>query len=128
MEVVLDRARTDEQLSRDLSVRVSLCDEAGDLRLLRRQLAKGIGGSSPNMLASRFQFNACTFGERLHPEVGEEVVRCPQLSSCIDEPALTSQPFTEEQVCTGEINRDPSPTESFNRLDVERLGSMIVCA
>ena len=39
-QVVLDRARADEQLSGDLSVGVSLRGEARDLRLLRRELVE----------------------------------------------------------------------------------------
>ena len=125
MEVVFDRAGADEQLSGDLSVRVSLRDKAGDLRLLRRQLTKGIDGPDANMLAGRFQFDARALGKGLRPEVGEEVMRCTQLRSCVDSPTLTSQPLTVEQVSASEIDGHPSPTESFDRLDIAFLGSLI---
>src|SRR5258706_13783448 len=107
MEVVLDRARADEQLSGDLSVRVSLRHEAGDLRLLRRQLTKGIDGRSPNMLAGRFQFDACALGKGLHPEVGEEVVGRPQFPACIVASACRSQPLTEEWGGKCQVDAEP---------------------
>ena len=68
MEVVLDRARTDEQLGGDLSVRVPLRHEAGDLRFLWGQFAQGADGRSANLLAGRRQFDACALGERPHPK------------------------------------------------------------
>ena len=99
--------------------------KAGDLRLLRRQLTKGVDGASAGMLAGRFQLDACALGERLHAEVGEEVVRRPQLPACIDASALTSQPLAVEEVSASEIDGHPRPTESFDRLDIELLGSLV---
>ena len=101
-------------------------DQARNLRLLRRQLTERVDGASARMLAGRFQLDACALGERLHPEVGEEVVRRPQLRARIEAPALTSQPLTVEEVGTSEIDGHPGSTESIDRLDVERLGSLIV--
>src|SRR6202521_5024366 len=106
-QVVLDCARTDEQLSGDLSVRVSLRHKARDLCLLRRQLTKAIDGAFSSMLAGRFQLDACAPGERLHAEVGEEVMRRPQLTACIKASALTSQPLAVEEVSACEIDGNP---------------------
>ena len=125
-QVVLDRARADEQLRGDLAVRVSLRHEARDLRLLRRQLTQGVDGAFASVLAGRLQLDARALGERLHAEVGEEAVGRPQLPACINASALTSQPFAVEEVSTSEIDGHPSSTESVDRLDVELLGSLIV--
>jgi len=51
-------------------------------------------------------------------------VRRPQLPACIETSALTSQPLTVDEVCTSEIDRDPRPTQSIDRLDIELLGSL----
>jgi hypothetical protein len=40
-------------------------------------LTEAIDAASASMLAGRFQLDACALGERLHPEVGEELVRLP---------------------------------------------------
>src|SRR5262249_32423752 len=45
-QVVVDRARAQEQLGGDLPVRCALADEAGDLELLGRELVDG-GGIAP---------------------------------------------------------------------------------
>jgi len=37
-EVIVDRARAEDELCRDLAVGHAVCDETGDLELLRRQL------------------------------------------------------------------------------------------
>ena len=99
----------------------------------RRAICASCGVRSPlvstaafaGVLAGRFQLDACALGERLHPEVGEEVMRGPQLFSCVDAPALTSQPLTVEQVSASEIDGHPRPTESFDRLDIASLGLLI---
>src|ERR1700730_2050422 len=124
-QVVLDRARADEQQGGDLSVRVSLGHEARDLRLLWRQLSKGIDGAFASMLAGRFQFDACALGECLHTEVGEEVVRRPQLTACIKASALTSQPLAVEQVSASEIDGSPRSTESVECFEIKLLGPLI---
>src|SRR6266550_507079 len=125
-QVVLDRARTNEQLSGDLSVRVSVRHEARDLSLPRRQLTKGIDGASASVFAGSFQLDSCALGERFDVAVGEEVMRRPELLSCIDAPALTSQPLAVEQVGASEIHGHSRSTKSVDRLDIELLGSLIV--
>ena len=78
------------------------------------------------MFAGRLQFDACALGERLHPEVGEEVVRRPQLCAGVKASPVTSQPFAVEEVGASEIDCHPRSAESVDRLDVECLGSLIV--
>src|SRR4051794_5014715 len=54
-QVVLDGARADEELRGDLSVRPSLRDEAGDLRLLWSELVAGSHRACAGALARRQQ-------------------------------------------------------------------------
>jgi hypothetical protein len=62
-QVVLDRARADEQLSGDLPVRVSLGHEARDLGFLWCQLAERIHRSLSGMFSGRLELDPCAFGE-----------------------------------------------------------------
>jgi hypothetical protein len=78
--VVLDRARADEQLSGDLSVRISLCHEARDLRLLRSQLAERVHRPVAGMLPCRRELESSAFGERLHPELDAMFIAKPDKS------------------------------------------------
>jgi hypothetical protein len=64
VQVVLDGAWAEEQLSGDLSVGVSLRDEARDLLLLRRQLTECLDGSSTRMLTRCQQLDPRALGER----------------------------------------------------------------
>ena len=66
-QVVLDRARADEQLRGDLSVGMSLRDEAGDLRFLRRKLAERLHGPFTGALACRQQLAFRAPRERFVP-------------------------------------------------------------
>ena len=56
-QVVLDRARADEELRGDLAVGVALRREARDLRLLRRELVERVDGPLAGMLACRLQLD-----------------------------------------------------------------------
>jgi hypothetical protein len=80
-----------------------------DLCLLRCQLTDGVDGASANMLAGRFQLDACALGERLHAEVGEEVVRCPQLPSC----SRTVRRRTSSSTRTSDTTDSLEPFESM---------------
>src|SRR5207237_3137435 len=73
----------------------------------------------------RFQLDACALAERLHAEVGEEVMRRPQLIACIKASALTSQPLAVKQVSASEIDGSPRPTESVECLEIQLLGPLI---
>ena len=56
--------------------------------------------------------NSCAaLGERLHPEVGEELVGDPQLLACVKASALPSQPLAVQEVGPGEIDRHSRSTE-----------------
>jgi len=75
LEVVIDCARANEQLPGDLPVRGPFCHKAGYVRLLWSQLIARLDGSLARALAGGRKLDACSLGERVHPEFGEHLVR-----------------------------------------------------
>jgi hypothetical protein len=96
------------------------------VRFLRRQLVERIHGAFTRVLARCLQLDPSTLRERLHPKVGEEVMGDPQLGACIEASTPAPEPLAVDEASTGEIDRDPTSTESIDRLHVEVLGSLIV--
>ncbi len=94
----------------------------GDLRLLRSELVEGVHGPFPGALASRLQFEPCALGERLHPEVGEELMGDPQLIPCVKAAALAAQPLPVEQMRPRQVETKACRLQKIDRLSVERLG------
>src|SRR5271155_5723513 len=88
VQVVLDRARADEHLSGDLSVRASLGHKLCDARFLRREAAPGVKGPLASALPRSAQFDARPFGETFTPEIREEFVGGAQLLASICRAAL----------------------------------------
>jgi hypothetical protein len=62
-QVVVDGGGAEEQLRGDVPVALALADEAGDLRLLRRELGFGLGGPPTGPFAGGQQLDAGPFGE-----------------------------------------------------------------
>jgi hypothetical protein len=60
--------------------------------------------------------------ERLHSEVGEELMGNAELLSRIHAPALTSKPLAIQEVGTREVDCDPGAPESVDRLHEQVLG------
>ena len=60
-------------------------------------------GPFAGALAGRLQLDPRALGERLHPEVGEEVVGDPQLLARVKASALASQPLAVEQMRPREV-------------------------
>ena len=106
-KVVLDRVRADEQLSRDLSVRVSIGREASDLRLLRSELLSRVRGASPGVPARCLQLAVRALGERLHAEVVEHLVSDPQLLASVRVTTLTSEPLAVKQMRACQLGTKP---------------------
>src|SRR5581483_7746500 len=63
-QVVLDRARADEQLGADLRVGVSVAGQPRDLELLGREVVARVRGDPPHGLAGGEELAAGTLGER----------------------------------------------------------------
>src|SRR3954454_5595490 len=126
VQVVLDRARADEELGGDLSVRASARRQAGDLLLLWRQIIDGVGGVTASMLACRFQLDSRALSERLDAERVEQAARRPQLLARIEASASTPEPFPVEQMRAGEVDGHPSSTQPLDGLHVQVLGDVVV--
>ena len=73
-QVVLDRARADEQLRADLRVGEPVASEPGDLSLLGGELIAGLICAFARGLAGGGQLAAGTFRERLHAHLAEHLV------------------------------------------------------
>src|SRR6516225_8564408 len=96
-QVPLDRARADEQLGADLRVRQAVAGEPGNLLLLRGELLDRAGAALARLLTRRQQLAAGAFGERLHPDRGEQVIGGAQLLARVQAPALAAQPLPVQQ-------------------------------
>src|SRR5262245_33303698 len=70
-QVVLDRARAEEELGADLRVGVPVAHQPCDLDLLGRQGVARVIGDSGHGLASGEQLTASTLGERSGPHLAE---------------------------------------------------------
>ncbi len=70
-QVPLHCARTEEKLSADLGVSLSVGGQARHLRLLRGQLIERLSGALADCLAGGLQLATGAFGERLGAHVRE---------------------------------------------------------
>src|SRR6187200_588452 len=121
-QVVLDRARADEELRGDLSICVSLRRKARDLQFLRGELVDRVGGPSAGPLTCRLQLDSRALGEGLHSEVREEVVSDAQLVTRVEAAALPSQPLAVEQMRAREVQTKACRLQTIDCVAVERLG------
>src|SRR4051812_8635756 len=120
-QVVLDRARADEQLGADLRVGVPLAGEIGDLRLLGREDVARLARPSAHRLAGRQQLAPGALGEGVGPEVAEHLVGGTEVLARVYPSVLAPEPFAVEQMGAGEFDSDPSALEPFDRLAVVAL-------
>jgi hypothetical protein len=121
-EVVLDRARADEQLGADLRVGVPLARESSDLRLLGGEQVTGVGDAWTGGLAGGEQLATGALGERLGAEPAETVMSGSKLAARVRTPVLSTQPFAVHKLGAGEVKRDPSGAKPVERLLVELFG------
>jgi len=103
MEVILDRAWTDEHLGSDLNVGASLGHKLCHSRFLRRQAYIRFRRPLARPLPRGAQFDTRPFGITLATKVREESVGDAQLLSGIRRATLAAEPFTEEKVGPGEV-------------------------
>ena len=93
MQVVVDRARAEEQLGGDLSVGQALRDEASDLEFLRRQLVKRGWVALACSLARRAKLGLGTLRERRGAEAAEHLERSSQVHTGVLTATLASEPL-----------------------------------
>src|SRR5580658_2592800 len=122
-EVILGRARADEQPGADLRIRQAVPGQPRHLSLLggQRTGPDGTGGRSgarAGDLAGGPQLTAGPFGERRHAHLLQHLVGGAQLLTRVQAAALTAQPFPVQQVRPGQLGADPGPAQPLDRLPV----------
>src|SRR5712691_11800811 len=89
-QMPFDRARGQEQPGADLRISAAVAGQPGNQLLLRSELAPRLDAALAHPLACGDQLAAGTFGERLHTNRHEHVVRPAQLLARVDAPALAA--------------------------------------
>jgi hypothetical protein len=126
-EVVLDGARAEEQPGCDLRVGQPVPGEPGYLGLLGGQFVTsvsrvpGTSGQSPSGLPGSAQLAASTVGECVHADGIEHGVSRAQLVTRFAAAACAAQPFSEQQVRTGQVGAQAGTGQPGDRLLVKDL-------
>ena len=84
------------------------------------------GGARADGLAGGQQLAAGPFGERLHADRGEHVVRGAQLRPGFGPSALAAQPLAVEQVRAGEFGPEAGAAQPVDRLAIPAVGVLAV--
>src|SRR5580700_3550758 len=121
-QVILGRARADEQPRADLRVGQPIPGQPRDLGLLGGQLHDGLGNALAGGLAGGCQLAPGPLGERTDAHRLQHLVRGPQLLACLTRTAFAAQPLAVEQVRPRQLCADPGPAQPLDRLPVIALG------
>src|SRR4051812_17236556 len=125
-QVVLDRARADEELGADLGVGVPVAGHRRDLAFLGREGVARCARSRGHGRAGGEELATAALCERLRPGAGERVVRRFELLASVDAAALAAQPLAVEQAGAGQLDAHPRAPEALDRLAVKRLGDVVL--
>src|SRR5262249_23550497 len=117
-EVVLDRARTDEELGADLRVGVTVAGKRRDLKLLRRQRVAHVCRSAARGLAGGDQLPTRALGECFRAYVDEPLVGRAKALACVGTALLAPEPLAEQQLTPRELERGMGLRQPFDRLAV----------
>src|SRR5262249_10202004 len=117
-QVIVDRARAQVELFRDLPVGHPRRDQTGDLELLRRQLVKCRRVALPCLLARGAQLAFSALLPRRRSDLAEEVGCPPQMLPRLTPVAVAPQPFTVEQLGAGHMERRDGRVWGERRLEV----------
>ena len=126
MQVVLDRAGTEEQLVADVGVGEPVAGEPGDLLLLRREVLAHLEVARARLRACGDQLSPGAVSERLHPHLGEHLLGDPKLLARLAAATLPAQPLAVDQPCAREFRTERRPAQPFDRLVKQRLGRLAV--
>src|SRR4029079_3779362 len=108
VQVVLDRARADEQLRADLRIGVTVSGQTRDLRLLRRQRVARVHRDPADGLARGQQLAARAIGKRLGPHAVEAVVGGTEDLARVGATVLASKPFAVDELAARELDGRPA--------------------
>ena len=125
-QVQFDRPGTEEQLPADLRVRQPVARELRDLLLLRREIVASLEPALSDGLARGGQLAPGAQCERLHPHVGEQLVRRAELLTRVHSPTLAAQPFAVQQVRPGALPAETRAPEAVDGIAIEGLGTAVV--
>jgi hypothetical protein len=123
VQVVLNRARTNEQPRADQGVGQPVAGQSGDQRFLRFEQAEGDRCASARCLAGGRQLAAGPLGEPLCTKPVEKLVGGAQLVAGVDSTVLAAQPLAVHQLGPSQVERDTATAEARNRLLVEGFGA-----
>src|SRR3954453_14967994 len=126
VQVILNRARADEQLRGDLSVGVTFRRQTRNLFLLRGQLSERVDGAFPSVLAGGLQLDPRPLGERIHSEVVEHFVRRSKLVARVDSTRPTPEPLSVEQSGARKVESQTARREPVDGLTVERFCFVVI--
>ena len=122
MEVPLDGAWTQKQLSADLRVREAVPGQTRYLRLLRRQLVTRVVRSTTRLRTSGDQPTPSALGERLHADPREQLLARSQSFARLAEAPFAKQPLAVDEVRTREFGAVPTSNQLVDRFLVQRPG------
>ena len=100
--------------------------QAGDLRLLRRQLVARLDHPLADRLAGRRQLTTGPLGEPLGTHRDEHLMRRAQLLARVQPPVLTAQPLPLKEAGAGELHPDARAAEPIDRLAVQPISHLAV--
>src|SRR5438105_4147271 len=123
-QVVLDRARADEQPGADLRIREPVAGEPRDLGLLGGELVARLDGAFAGRLAGGQELAPGPLGEPLHAHRVQHLVGDAQLLARVDAAALAAQPLAVEQMRAGELHAHAGTAEACDRLAVVTLSDL----
>jgi hypothetical protein len=104
-EVVLDRARTEEELGRNFLVRSSLCYQPCDLPFLARQSHGRCVIAAPNRLTGRPELAPGSLCPRGGAELLEGVEGGAKRYACLSPAAIAAELLAEKEERSGSIER-----------------------
>src|SRR6185312_9357303 len=107
-QVVLDRARADEEVDADLRVAVTVAGEPGDRLLLGGELVDVVDRVDPHGRGRRRELALGAGGEGLGTDRHERVEGRAQLLAGVHPATLAAQPFAIEETGPGQVRGEPA--------------------
>jgi hypothetical protein len=126
VEVPFHGPGAQEEHASDLGVRKPVARKAGNLALLRCEVAARLVLALAHRFAGCKQLAAGALAECLHAELGEHVVRDAKLVARVDSAALAPQPLSIEEMGPRELASQTGEAQVLDGLAVKLLGGVAV--